>query len=51
MKPKELHASRQEYQEFPPKVFRKHIYQLRHGVVERGYWLNRKSVEMNQQQQ
>ena len=38
MKPKELWESREEYQEFPLCVFRKHIYQERTKQLAAPYW-------------
>jgi len=41
MKPKELHASREEYSVYPLKVFRKHIYQEVNSERQSSYWLHR----------
>ena len=38
MKPHQLWESRSEYQEFPLKVFRKHIYQERTKQLAVPYW-------------
>ena len=38
MRPKQLWASRIEYQDFPLSVFRKHIYQLRMKQLAVPYW-------------
>ena len=38
MKPQRLWKSRSEYQEFPLRVFRKHIYQLRTKRLAAPYW-------------
>ena len=38
MNPKELRESRNEYQAFTPKVFRKHIHQEVYGQCSTAYW-------------
>ncbi|KAL7428545.1 hypothetical protein ACHAXH_001399 [Discostella pseudostelligera] len=44
LKPKELWASRKEYQEFPLCVFRKHIYQLRSKRLAAPFWQYKRNM-------
>jgi len=43
MKPRELHASRKEYKEFPLGVFRDHIYQEKRRQREEAGWVFRRN--------
>jgi len=43
MKPHQLWRSRAEYQEFPQKVFRKHIYQERTKQLAAPYWQHKRN--------
>ena len=42
-KPLELHKTQQLYEQFPPKVFRDHIYQEEHSLKMAAYWADRKA--------
>jgi hypothetical protein len=42
MSPKDLHQSKDEYKQFPLKVFRKHIYQEDYAQLGRSYWMRKK---------
>ena len=44
-KARELHNSREEYQEFPLEVFRGHIHQENRSRRERPYWLARRAEQ------
>lgn len=43
LKPMELWKSRKEYQDFPPTVFRKHIYQLRSKQLAAPFWQHKRN--------
>ena len=43
MKSKQLWESRVEYQDFPPSVFRKHIYQERTKQLSAPYWQHKRN--------
>jgi hypothetical protein len=43
----ELRMSKDEYQEFPCKVFAKHVYQEVVGRLGRSYWMTRKKAKEN----
>jgi hypothetical protein len=41
LKPSDLRKSREEYQDFPSKVFLKHVHQEKRSQREAGYWLTK----------
>jgi hypothetical protein len=43
MKPKTLWESREEYQDFPLRVFRKHIYQERTKQLSAPFWQHKRN--------
>jgi hypothetical protein len=45
LKPAELRARRIEYQDFPPNVFRGHIYQEKRHQKEGDYWIPKRNKE------
>jgi hypothetical protein len=45
MKPRDLHGSRPEYQEFPLAVFSKHISQESYAQSGRSYWMHKKHMK------
>ena len=42
-KPLELRKTQQLYEQFPPKVFRDHIYQEEHSLKMAAYWADQKA--------
>ena len=49
-KPKELQKTREEYQDFPLKVFRKHIIQEEYAQKGRSYWMHKKEQKKKEKQ-
>ena len=45
MTPKQLHATRSEYQAFSLEVFRKHIHQEQRSRIEGAYWIALKKAK------
>ena len=50
MKPMQLHQTREEYQKFSVKVFRKHIYQETQNNNDSNYWLVKKTKKEKKKQ-
>ena len=43
IKPQQLWKSREEYKEFPLKIFRKHVYQERTKQLAAPYWQHKRN--------